>query len=88
MFVRKAVKVGVRAFKRWLDEGGQAPPAEIRFDNTYDWLGVSYQKIAQDPVCKRKGTYIWGVSQGAALGKVLGLERISVIEFGVAAEAY
>jgi hypothetical protein len=28
--------------------------------------------------------YTWGVIQGAALAKVLGLSRISVIEFGVA----
>jgi hypothetical protein len=82
--MRKVVKSSARALKRWLDEGEQAPPAEIPFDNTYEWLGVSYHKLVQDPVCKRKGSYIWGVLQGAALGKVLGLERISVIEFGVA----
>jgi hypothetical protein len=84
MGVRKVVKECARALKRWLDESEQAPPREIPFDNRYDWLGTSYRKLAKDPFCKRKRTYIWGVLQGAALGKVLGLERISVIEFGVA----
>ena len=28
--------------------------------------------------------YTWGVIQGAALGKALGMDRVSIIEFGVA----
>lgn len=57
---------------------------EVPFDNRYDWLGSSFRKIRKDPFCAAKPAYIWGVLQGAALGKVLGLERVSVIEFGVA----
>jgi len=87
MGVRKAVKAWARALKRWVDEGEQSLPREIPFDNRYDWLGESYQKLAKDPLCARRGHFIWGVLQGAALGKVLGLERISMIEFGVAGGA-
>lgn len=38
----------------------------------------------RNPICRKHEAYIWGVLQGAALGKVLGHERILVIEFGVA----
>jgi hypothetical protein len=58
--------------------------SEIPFDNRYDWLGASFQKLKNDPLCARKSAYIWGVLQGTALGKVLGLQQVSVIEFGVA----
>ena len=84
MVVRKAVRACARALRHWLDEGEQTSQHEIPFDNSYDWLGESYQKLRKDPLCARKGAYIWGVLQGAALGKVLGLERISAVEFGVA----
>jgi len=42
------------------------------------------EQLMRDPLCRRRPGYIWGVLQGAALGKVLGLRRVSVIEFGVA----
>ena len=34
----------------------------------------------------QKPDYIWGVLQGAVLGKILDIEKISVIEFGVAVD--
>jgi len=41
----------------------------------------------RDRLCSKNPPYIWGVLQGAALGKVLGYKRISVLEFGVAGGA-
>lgn len=82
--MRKTIKACVRAARRWLNEGEQDPHAEVPFDNNYDWLAAAYRELATDPICRKKGVYIWGVLQGAALGKVLGFKRISVIEFGVA----
>lgn len=82
--VRKAVKTCASAVRRWLDEDEQIPSHEIPFDNSYKWLGANFLKLAKDPICAKRRAYIWGVLQGAALGKVLGFERISVIEFGVA----
>jgi hypothetical protein len=54
------------------------------FDNTYPWLNYTFSELLKDERCEPKPWYAWGVIQGAALAKVLGLPRISVIEFGVA----
>jgi len=59
----------------------------LPFDNAYPWLAASSQKLWYDKSCPRRPQYIWGVLQGAALGRVLGMKRISVIEFGVAGGA-
>lgn len=82
--MKKSIKTSVMALRRWLAENEQINSSEIAFDNRYEWLGASFHKVAKDPICVRKRAYIWGVLQGAALGKVLGYEKISVIEFGVA----
>jgi hypothetical protein len=57
------------------------PP--VPFDNMYPWLNYTFSELFE----LTKGTYpmyTWGAIQGAALAKVLGLPRVSVIEFGVA----
>lgn len=58
--------------------------ASVPFDNTYCWLGYTFQELMKDSVCSWKPMYIWGVVQGAALARVLGVHEISVIELGVA----
>lgn len=57
-------------------------PAPV--DNTYEWLNYSFLEILRDNRSATRPSYIWGVLQGASLAKVLGLPRVSVIEFGVA----
>lgn len=70
------------------DKEKEVESQDIPFDNRYDWLKASFQKLNNNlPVTVRRPNFVWGVLQGAALGKVLGLERISVIEFGVAGGA-
>ena len=59
----------------------------VPFDNTYPWLGHTFQELMRDPLCARKPAYVWGVIQGAALARVLNILHISVIEFGVAGGA-
>jgi hypothetical protein len=78
MRVRKALKAALRRMRRWLDEGEAEEIPSVPFDNTYTWLRPSFQKLHQDPACARKPAYIWGCLQGAALGKILGMERVSV----------
>ena len=73
-----------RQLIRWLNEDQQNLSQEVPFDNSYGWLGENFLNFMKDPICAKNPGYIWGVLQGAALGKILGLERISVIEFGVA----
>jgi len=74
--------------KRWLDEVEERPAAKIvPFDNTYEWINATFQRLVADAACARRKQYLWGVLQGVALGKVLGLTRVSAIEFGVAGGA-
>ena len=73
------------AAKRWLTEQPPAAPERpIPFDNSYMWIGQTFRRMLADPLGGRYRPYAWGVLQGAALAKVLGYPRISVIEFGVA----
>ena len=51
------------------------------------WIGQSFRKLMQDLIARRRPAYVWGVLQGCALGKVLGYESVSVLEFGVAGGA-
>lgn len=52
-------------------------------DNTYAWLRRAFTMVVEDPLCDRRRAYAWGVVQAAAMGKVLGLPRLSVLEMGV-----
>jgi hypothetical protein len=60
---------------------------EVPFDNTGAWVGYAFQELMKDDLCRRKPMYAWGVLQGAALGKVLGMKKVSALEFGVAGGA-
>ncbi len=88
MGTRRRLRAALRSLRRWLNEGEEshAPShaPEIPFDNRYDWLNQSFLKLIQ---IHNRPEYIWGMLQGVALGKVLGMDRVSVIEFGVAGGA-
>lgn len=55
----------------------------VPFDNSYAWLLAAFDRVMQDPECATRPQYVYGILQGTALAKVLGINRISVIEFGV-----
>ncbi|HKQ61624.1 MAG TPA: hypothetical protein VJS92_10035 [Candidatus Polarisedimenticolaceae bacterium] len=82
--LKRAVRGTVNTLRRWLqDEPAPSAPANFDRDETlYPWLNAQFLKIAGDGL--RRRDYAWGVLQGAHLATVLGLPRISVIEFGVA----
>jgi len=73
----------VRRIRHWLLYI-EPIPNEVPFDNTYPWLNLTFLELMSDELCAKKPTYVWGTIQGAALGKVLNIPRLSVIEFGVA----
>ena len=56
----------------------------VPFDNTYAWLNHAFSRVVRKPGCQLRPQYAWGVVQGAALARVLGVSRVSVLEFGVA----
>jgi hypothetical protein len=85
--VKKAiVKPMVARLRYWLDEFDEdrSKPAEVPFDNGYEYLRYAFCDLMTDAVCRRKPMYVWGVLRGTALARVLGIRRVSVIEFGVA----
>jgi len=71
----------VEYLKRMMPSGDNWPP--VPFDNMYPWLNYTFSVLKSER-CAQSPQYAWGVMQGAALAKVLGLPRVSVIEFGVA----
>lgn len=89
--MKAIVRRVLRKAKRWLDDGDKPVRAaaleSVPFDNSYEWLGASFRQLMTDPVCARRPQYVWGMLQGTALAKVLGMERVSAIEFGVASGA-
>jgi len=87
--VKRALRRVYQGVKNWASE---PPPArkrleEIPFDNRYDWLGAALEEFIIDPICARRPHYAWGAAQGVALGKVLGLKSVSLVEFCVASGA-
>ncbi len=86
--MRRYLKAALRRTKQWLDEVDKpGASGTVLFDNTYAWLNNSFLRLMRDAKCSAREQYIWGVLQGVALAKVLGLKKISVIEFGVAGGA-
>lgn len=84
--MKRLLRKVLRALKQWLsDDTPKPPPAPepIPFDNSYQWLGASFESLMKDPVCARRPQYAWGVLQGAALAKVIGVKEIIVIELGL-----
>jgi hypothetical protein len=76
-----ARRIAKKVFPRELVAKLRSP---VPFDNSYPWLNYTFMELMQDPGCKPRPQYIWGVVQGAALAKVLKISRVTVIEFGVA----
>lgn len=92
MSAKRIVRRIIGGLRSWLSEElPQVRPStsnsEIPFDNSYTWLWETMDRLMKDPLCCKRPAYIWGIMQGAALSKVLGLERISILEIGVAGGA-
>jgi hypothetical protein len=87
--LKRVLRAGLWRMQRWLAEETVRAEQEapIPFENSYTWLSASFLQLTCDPNCARRPAYIWGVLQGVALANVLGIERVSVIEFGVAGGA-
>lgn len=59
-------------------------PSEPDGDLAYPWLNRVFDRLLRNPSIVGRPAYTWGILQGAFLAKSLGIERISVVELGVA----
>jgi hypothetical protein len=76
----------VASLDRELD-GKPQPPSGTSGDqwtSVHPWLNSIFAELLQDKFAAQRAWYTWGVLQGARLAKVLGIDHVSVIEFGVA----
>lgn len=92
MKLRRCLKRAIQRTRQWLDEPEPAPKthtlsAPVAFDNSYPWINANLLELMADPVCRRRPQYVYGILQGSALARVLGIKRIAVVEFGVACGA-
>jgi hypothetical protein len=80
--LRKAFGL-VRRVKRWTEEGPAS--VEQRDDGlAYNRLNAIFATILSDPSRIHRPNYTWGVLHAAQVAKAIGINRISLIEFGVA----
>jgi hypothetical protein len=91
----KAVKRVVRAalwrarrYIRRLDEEAAAEAVQSQNydhdDYVYPWLNSIFMKLLSEEPGVLRPSYTWGVLHSVYLAKTLGINRVSVIEFGVA----
>jgi hypothetical protein len=69
------------------EQNGQLVSPLPLFTGRNDWICLAMDRIEHDPICAQRPQYIYGVLRAAAHAKALGIDRISVIEFGVAGGA-
>ncbi len=82
--LKRGLRKGVRTARSWLAE---TQPAKTDFSQdrfAYGQLNALVEEIATELGSLQRPHYTWGMAHGAYLAKHLAIERISVIELGVA----
>jgi hypothetical protein len=80
--LKRVVRGSLRRLQAWLEDEPQPPRGE--YDEAgflYPYLNSLFARMAKDGL---RQSYAWGVLQGVNLARALGVDRVSVIEFGVA----
>jgi hypothetical protein len=78
--LKRVLRRIARSTKGWLDEHPDEEP--LFHSSLYSWANDNYTKILREKGCNN--AIAWGVLQGAGLAKTIGVNQVSVIEFGVA----
>ena len=82
--MKTVIRKAVRAAKKWLQDGenmNKTMPREF----SYDWLNrYLLPRILKEGGPTFRPPYTWGVLQGVNLAKAIDINRVSIIEFGVA----
>lgn len=76
-----SIRTSLRRLKRWLKNEKESGPVPDADGFLYGWINAKLLEMA-DAGLRRP--YAWGMLQGASLAAALGIDRISVAEFGVA----
>jgi hypothetical protein len=80
--LKRSVRAAIRLATAWLKE--DEPPLECGEPPFgYDEANCFFRKVVKERGLRRP-YYVWGAVQALNLAKVLGLPRVSLIEFGVA----
>lgn len=85
--IKRAIKGTVsktQQYLRSLDEERSAEHSFSKDDFAYRWLNSIFTSILKEGGGIRKPSYVWGIVHGAHLARNLGMQAVSVIEFGVA----
>ncbi len=68
-------------------EANEKPDQKHKYDEddfVYPWFNSIFEKLLSEGGAKLRPHYTWGVLHGGHLARAIGINRVSVIEFGVA----
>ena len=82
--LKRVIRGSVRRLKKWLAEDGQLSGRRLPLEDdfAYPRLNAIFSKIMDAGLTRPQ--YVWGMLQGVNLAQALGVQRVSVLEFGVA----
>jgi hypothetical protein len=81
--VKTIIRKTLRAARTWLsDDQDTRVPADA--ESAYPWLNALQMRITREAPPGIRPSYLWGALQGAHLAQKLGIDSVSLIEFGVA----
>lgn len=85
---KRAIRKTVKGTKKWLSEAEKTQRSAYELslpEFSYRWLNqVLFPQILVANKRHLRPNYLWGVLQGVNLARALNVERVSLIEFGVA----
>lgn len=86
IMLKKAVRAAVRRARHWLSEEETVKEENYKYGEppfSYEESNAFFKGLVSQGGLRRPH-FVWGAVQGVNLAKVLGLSRVSFIEFGVA----
>ena len=85
--MKKVVRAALWRARRYIQRLEEEAEESHNYDHddyAYPWLNSIFMKLLSEEHGVLKPSYTWGVLHGVHLAKTLGINRVSVIEFGVA----
>lgn len=84
---KRVVKAGLRRVRSYIQRLEEDSKETHNYENdnfAYPWLNSIFMKLLSEERDVLRPNYTWGVLHGVHLAKTLGINRVSIIEFGVA----